>query len=203
MRSLVVRRGQAFDLDLNITGCEFNAGTDRLQLLFSAGKTPVESKGTLVNVRVAKDAKSVGSDKEKWQAHIVTSSKSRVTVRVTSTAEAIVSAYAVTVKLFVVEAGEEMRHVVNIRDDIYLLFNPWNAGALSNSNSVTSLNSCVSPFRRPDVHERRAGPQRVRLERHGSRVHGDRCEAARTTVVVRTGKQTPAYQQIIATHKKM
>ena len=126
--NLVVRRGQPFDLDLEISGCEFNAKTDRLQLLFSAGKAPVESKGTLINMKVAKDEKSCTNNKEKWRSYIVTSSKSRVTVRVTSPVEAIVSAYAVTVKLFVTEAEEEVRHVVNIAQEIYLLFNPWNAG---------------------------------------------------------------------------
>ena len=38
VRQLVVRRGQAFDLDLELSGVNFNKSTDRLQLLFAAGK---------------------------------------------------------------------------------------------------------------------------------------------------------------------
>ena len=92
------------------------------------GEAPLESKGTLANIRVQKHENDCQVGNDKWKGFIVSSTKSSIKVRVTSSVEAVVSAYKVTVKLYVQEDGEEKQFINNIRDEIYLLFNPWNNG---------------------------------------------------------------------------
>ena len=97
-------------------------------LLCMTGEAPLESKGTLANVHVQKREGDCRVGNDKWKGFIVSSSSSTIKVRVTSPVEAIVSAYRVTVKLYVKEDGDERQFINNIREEIYVIFNPWNNG---------------------------------------------------------------------------
>ena len=108
------------------------------------GEAPLESKGTLANVRVQKHENDCQVGNDKWKGFIVSSTKSSIKVRVTSSVEAVVSAYKVTVKLYVQEDGEERQFINNIRDEIYLLFNPWNNG--ETIGFVVVVGRCTSDF---------------------------------------------------------
>ncbi|XP_009686105.2 protein-glutamine gamma-glutamyltransferase 4 [Struthio camelus] len=110
-KSLVVRRGQGFQLKLT-----FNrdlSTTDKVKLQFTIGDKPMKTLGTLMclNVRSGKDYKG-------WRATIIKSSSNECQVAVTSPADAIVGKYCL-------EVMTESNTYKPENDAVYLLFNPW------------------------------------------------------------------------------
>ncbi|NXI68493.1 TGM4 glutamyltransferase, partial [Anseranas semipalmata] len=109
--SLVVRRGQAFLLQLSFSR-ELKA-TDKLSLHFSIGERPMNPTGTLMslNPRSMRDISG-------WQITIARSSGTECLLSVTSAADAPVGKYSLIVK-----TGSNTYKPEN--NTIYLLFNPW------------------------------------------------------------------------------
>ena len=99
------------------------------RLLICIGDKAQESKGTLANISVQSGEKAVVKSLHSWKAYIVSVSNEGIGVAITSPVDAIVSAYRITVKVFVKDENhEERRYMTIIDSEIYLLFNPWCKG---------------------------------------------------------------------------
>jgi hypothetical protein len=90
----------------------------------STGSRPLQSKGSVVSVR--KTADSLPGD---WSYEVSSVMDRSVTLKVTSSADAIVGRYEMFIDSIHAPAGSEVeKHRYKHPDDIYLLFNPWNEG---------------------------------------------------------------------------
>ncbi|NXP06928.1 TGM4 glutamyltransferase, partial [Thinocorus orbignyianus] len=110
-KNLVVRRGQAFQIQLNFSR-ELRA-SDKLALRFGIGEKPMKPRGTLLSLNPRREPDFSG-----WQISIVKSSGNECLLSVTSSPSAPVGIYTLNVKtgsnIYKPEDGE-----------VYLLFNPW------------------------------------------------------------------------------
>ncbi|NXJ93014.1 TGM4 glutamyltransferase, partial [Corythaixoides concolor] len=114
IKKLVVRRGQAFQIQLNLSR-ELMA-TDKLSLRFGIGEKPMKIRGTLMSLNPRRDPDLSG-----WQISIVKHSGKECLLSVTSSPWALVGKYTLNVK-----TGT---NIYKPEDDaVYLLFNPWCKG---------------------------------------------------------------------------
>ncbi|KFQ76981.1 Protein-glutamine gamma-glutamyltransferase 4, partial [Phaethon lepturus] len=116
-KSLVVRRGQAFRLQLSFSR-ELKAA-DKLVLRFGIGKKPMKTAGTLLSLKPFSLKQK--QDSSGWQISIVKSSGKECLLSVTSSPMALVGKYTVNVK-----TGTNIYKPEN--NAVYLLFNPWCEG---------------------------------------------------------------------------
>ncbi|NXL86607.1 TGM4 glutamyltransferase, partial [Alectura lathami] len=112
--SLAVRRGQPFLLQLTLSR-ELRAA-DKLALHFSIGQRPMKPAGTLLSLNPRSTREGGG-----WQITIVKSSGTECMLSVTSTPDAAVGKYDLSVK-----TGSNIYKPEN--NTVYLLFNPWCEG---------------------------------------------------------------------------
>ncbi|KAM6141246.1 LOW QUALITY PROTEIN: protein-glutamine gamma-glutamyltransferase 4 [Phoenicopterus ruber ruber] len=111
IKNLVVRRGQAFQLQLTFSR-ELRA-TDKLALRFAIGENPMKIRGTLLSLK-PREGQDVGG----WQISIIKKSGRECLLSVTSSPRAPVGKYTLNVK-----TGTNIYKPEN--DAVYLLFNPW------------------------------------------------------------------------------
>ncbi|NXC72079.1 TGM4 glutamyltransferase, partial [Anhinga anhinga] len=111
IKNLVVRRGQAFQLQLSFSR-ELKA-TDKLTLRFGIGKQPMKTRGTLLSLK-PKPEKDVSG----WQVHVIKNNGKECLLSVTSSPWAPVGKYTLNVK-----TGTNIYKPEN--SAVYLLFNPW------------------------------------------------------------------------------
>ncbi|NXT38866.1 TGM4 glutamyltransferase, partial [Pelecanoides urinatrix] len=111
IKNLVVRRGQAFQLQLTFSR-ELKAA-DKLALRFGIGKRPMKVRGTLLSLKPKQEQDFSG-----WQISIVKNSGKECLLSVTSSPRAPVGKYTLNVK-----TGTNIYKPEN--DAVYLLFNPW------------------------------------------------------------------------------
>ncbi|NXT81210.1 TGM4 glutamyltransferase, partial [Zapornia atra] len=114
INSLVVRRGQAFQLQLSLNR-ELRAA-DKLQLRFGIGEKPMKIRGTLMSLNPRREQDLGG-----WQISIVKNTGKECLLSVTSSPRAPVGIYTLNVK-----TGTNIYKPEN--NSIYLLFNPWCEG---------------------------------------------------------------------------
>ncbi|NXJ60209.1 TGM4 glutamyltransferase, partial [Rostratula benghalensis] len=110
-KSLVVRRGQAFQIQVNFSR-ELKA-TDKLALRFGIGEKPMKPRGSLLSLNPRREPDFSG-----WQISIIKSSGKECLLSVTSSPSAPVGIYTLNIKtgsnIYKPEDGA-----------VYLLFNPW------------------------------------------------------------------------------
>ncbi|NWS70249.1 TGM4 glutamyltransferase, partial [Crotophaga sulcirostris] len=111
IKNLVVRRGQAFWLQLTLSR-EMKA-TDKLSLRFGIGKRPMKVRGTLMSLNPRKE-----QDLSGWHISFIKSNGNECLLSVTSSPRAPVGKYILNVK-----TGSNIYQPQN--NAIYLLFNPW------------------------------------------------------------------------------
>lgn len=111
IKNLVVRRGQAFQLQLSFSR-ELKA-TDKLSLRFSFGENPMKIRGTLLSLNPRRENNITG-----WQISFVKSSGKECLLSVTSSPWAPVGKYTLKVK-----TGTSIYEPEN--NAVYLLFNAW------------------------------------------------------------------------------
>ncbi|NXT90060.1 TGM4 glutamyltransferase, partial [Anhinga rufa] len=111
IKNLVVRRGQAFQLQLSFNR-ELKAA-DKLTLHLSIGKQPMKNRGTLLALK-PKPEKDISG----WQVSIVKNNGKECLLSVTSSPWAPVGKYTLNVK-----TGANIYKPEN--SAVYLLFNPW------------------------------------------------------------------------------
>ncbi|XP_054048664.1 protein-glutamine gamma-glutamyltransferase 4 [Rissa tridactyla] len=111
IKNLVVRRGQAFQIQLSFSR-ELKA-SDKLALRFGIGEKPMKPRGTLMSLNPRREPDLSG-----WQISIVKSSGKECLLSVTSSPSASVGIYNLNVK-----TGTNIYKPEN--GDVYLLFNPW------------------------------------------------------------------------------
>uniref|UniRef100_A0A8B9ZR12 Protein-glutamine gamma-glutamyltransferase 4 n=1 Tax=Anas zonorhyncha TaxID=75864 RepID=A0A8B9ZR12_9AVES len=109
--SLVVRRGQAFLLQLTLSRAL--RASDKLALSFSIGERPMKPLGTLMSLN-PRSTRDTGG----WHITVAKSSGTECLLSVTSAADAPVGKYSLSVK-----TGSNVYKPEN--NTIYLLFNPW------------------------------------------------------------------------------
>ncbi|XP_010153209.1 PREDICTED: protein-glutamine gamma-glutamyltransferase 4 [Eurypyga helias] len=114
IKNLVVRRGQAFQLQLSFSR-ELKA-TDKLALRFGIGEKPMKIRGTLMSLNPRQE-----QDLSGWKISIVKNSGKECLLSVTSSPSAPVGKYFLNVK-----TGTNIYKPEN--GDVYLLFNPWCEG---------------------------------------------------------------------------
>ncbi|NXV22080.1 TGM4 glutamyltransferase, partial [Cepphus grylle] len=111
IKNLVVRRGQAFQIQLSLSR-ELKA-SDKLALRFGIGEKPMKPRGTLMSLNPRREPDFSG-----WQISIIKSSGNECLLSVTSSPSAAVGIYNLNVK-----TGTNIYKPEN--GDVYLLFNPW------------------------------------------------------------------------------
>ncbi|NXV50678.1 TGM4 glutamyltransferase, partial [Uria aalge] len=111
IKNLVVRRGQAFQIQLSLSR-ELKA-SDKLVLHFGIGEKPMKPRGTLMSLNPRREPDFSG-----WQISIIKSSGKECLLSVTSSPSASVGIYNLNVK-----TGTNIYKPEN--GDVYLLFNPW------------------------------------------------------------------------------
>ncbi|XP_071591975.1 protein-glutamine gamma-glutamyltransferase 4 [Heliangelus exortis] len=114
IKNLVVRRGQAFQLQLSFSR-ELRAA-DKLALRFGIGEKPMKIRGTLMSLNPRREQDLGG-----WQISIVKNSGKECLLSITSSPSAPVGKYILNVK-----TGTNIYRPEN--DAVYLLFNPWCEG---------------------------------------------------------------------------
>ncbi|NXL47074.1 TGM4 glutamyltransferase, partial [Podilymbus podiceps] len=110
-KNLVVRRGQAFQLQLSFSR-ELTA-TDKLSLRFGIGKRPMKIRGTLMSLHLREEQNLSG-----WQISLVKKNGKECLLSVTSSPRAPVGKYILNVK-----TGTNLYKPED--SPVYLLFNPW------------------------------------------------------------------------------
>ncbi|KAJ7322595.1 hypothetical protein JRQ81_018882 [Phrynocephalus forsythii] len=110
-RSLIVRRGQEFNLKLTFS--RELKDDDKVQLQLSFGEKPKESNKTSLSL----NARS-GKNDQKWNAKICQTNGKECVISVNSPADAIIGKY-----LLKVQTGSSIYCPEN--NCIYVLFNPW------------------------------------------------------------------------------
>ncbi|NWH48341.1 TGM4 glutamyltransferase, partial [Fregata magnificens] len=110
IKNLVVRRGQAFQLQLSFSR-ELTAA-DKLALRFGIGKKPMKTRGTLMSLNPMKK-----KDINGWKISVVKNSGKECLLSVTSSPRAPVGKYILNVKIGT--------NIYKPENNIYLLFNPW------------------------------------------------------------------------------
>ncbi|NXX20584.1 TGM4 glutamyltransferase, partial [Podargus strigoides] len=111
IKNLVVRRGQAFLVQLNLSR-ELTA-SDKLALRFGIGENPDKIRGTLMSLNPRREPGPSG-----WQISMVKNSGNECLLSVTSSPRAPVGIYTLNVK-----TGT---NIYKPEDNaVYLLFNPW------------------------------------------------------------------------------
>ncbi|XP_014813521.1 PREDICTED: protein-glutamine gamma-glutamyltransferase 4 [Calidris pugnax] len=111
IKNLVVRRGQAFQIQLTFSR-DLKA-SDKLALRFGIGEKPMKPRGSLLSLNPRREPDFSG-----WQISIVKSNGKECLLSVTSSPSAPVGIYSLNVK-----TGTNMYKPEN--GAIYLLFNPW------------------------------------------------------------------------------
>ncbi|NXS47664.1 TGM4 glutamyltransferase, partial [Balaeniceps rex] len=111
IKNLVVRRGQAFELQLSFSR-ELKAA-DKLMLNFGIGKRPMKNRGTLMSLNPRRE-----KDNNGWQISIIKNSGKECLLSVTSSPRAPLGKYTLKIK-----TGTNIYKPKN--DAVYLLFNPW------------------------------------------------------------------------------
>ncbi|NXK16875.1 TGM4 glutamyltransferase, partial [Arenaria interpres] len=110
-KNLVVRRGQAFQIQLSFSR-DLKA-SDKLALRFGIGEKPMKPRGSLLSLNPRREPDFSG-----WQISIVKSSGKECLLSVTSSPSAPVGIYTLNVK-----TGTNIYKPEN--GAVYLLFNPW------------------------------------------------------------------------------
>ncbi|XP_074006972.1 protein-glutamine gamma-glutamyltransferase 4 [Numenius arquata] len=110
-KNLVVRRGQAFQIQLSFSR-ELRAA-DKLALRFGIGEKPMKPRGSLLSLNPRREPDFSG-----WKISIVKSSGKECLLSVTSSPSAPVGIYTLNVK-----TGTNIYKPEN--GSVYLLFNPW------------------------------------------------------------------------------
>ncbi|NWW43123.1 TGM4 glutamyltransferase, partial [Pedionomus torquatus] len=110
-KNLVVRRGQAFQMQLSFSR-ELKAA-DKLALRFGIGEKPMKPRGSLLSLNPRREPDFSG-----WQISIIKSSGKECLLSVTSSPSAPVGIYTLNVK-----TGSNIYKPEN--GAVYLLFNPW------------------------------------------------------------------------------
>uniref|UniRef100_A0A8C8SA85 Protein-glutamine gamma-glutamyltransferase 4 n=1 Tax=Pelusios castaneus TaxID=367368 RepID=A0A8C8SA85_9SAUR len=109
--SLIVRRGQAFQLKLTFD--RELKDNDKVVLQLSIGEKPMQSNETLVSMNLGS-----AQNPQRWCANISNTSGRECLVAVTSPADAVVGKYILSV-----ETGTHVYKPGN--KEVYMLFNPW------------------------------------------------------------------------------
>ncbi|XP_042329320.1 protein-glutamine gamma-glutamyltransferase 4-like [Sceloporus undulatus] len=109
--SLIVRRGQEFQLKVSFT--RDVKDSDKIFLQFSTGEKPVKSNGTLLHLNTRS-----GQNDQGWHGKICQTSGKECLIAVTSPADAIVGKY-------VLDVITESNIYHSGKNDLYVLFNPW------------------------------------------------------------------------------
>ncbi|XP_040445659.1 protein-glutamine gamma-glutamyltransferase 4 [Falco naumanni] len=111
IKNLVVRRGQAFQLQVSFNRAPRT--TDKLSVRFGFGEKPMKVRGTLMSLNPKWE-----QDPNEWRISIIRSSGKECLLSITSSPKALVGKYTLNVK-----AGTSIYEPEN--SAIYLLFNPW------------------------------------------------------------------------------
>nr|XP_054774840.1 protein-glutamine gamma-glutamyltransferase K-like [Lytechinus pictus] len=117
-RELIVRRGQEFKIDINLSR-PFKPNKERIILqLTASAKCPRPTDGTVINLDIN------GTNKDgNWMAKMESSEDKSIKVTVNSAPNAIVGTYKVTVK--VENSANGMETVFPQTRKVWVLFNPW------------------------------------------------------------------------------
>ncbi|KAJ8303349.1 hypothetical protein KUTeg_019745 [Tegillarca granosa] len=116
---LVVRRGQPFDVTLELTR-PYDSKKDDLKLIFEFGKTPNPIEGTYVEI-VLSDA----DEPRQWGAKIQDMTANYLTVTVFTPPTLYVGKWEFRVDIIKLADEENTTFRYNCSQPIYILFNPW------------------------------------------------------------------------------
>ncbi|XP_053914952.1 protein-glutamine gamma-glutamyltransferase 4 [Cuculus canorus] len=111
IENLVVRRGQAFQMQLTLS--RDLKPTDKLSMRFGIGEKPMKTRGTLMSLNPKKE-----QDPNGWHISVFKMNGKQCVLSVTSSPRAPVGKYTLNVK-----TGTNIYQPQN--NAIYLLFNPW------------------------------------------------------------------------------
>ncbi|XP_022534619.2 protein-glutamine gamma-glutamyltransferase K [Astyanax mexicanus] len=114
---LVVRRGQTFQIELDLSR-PFNLNTDKLHLELKTGPLPLVSKGTHIIIPLVEELQDLC-----WEAKIVEQNSNRIKLSVNSSPKAVVGQYALTITTWCPKS--EAVTTYDPEKHIYMLFNPW------------------------------------------------------------------------------
>ncbi|GLH05666.1 Annulin [Gryllus bimaculatus] len=119
----VLRRGQAFRVELRLQGRAYDPARDAVRLVFNFGPHPSVMRGTrgiaLLNPRAQPKEKL-----RNWTATVAEAQPESLVVEVTSPPDAPVGIWELQVKTLFKE-GSDAERLSKYEGDIYLLFNPW------------------------------------------------------------------------------
>ncbi|XP_049603487.1 protein-glutamine gamma-glutamyltransferase K [Syngnathus scovelli] len=114
---LIIRRGQTFQIELELNR-PFRADTDKLHLELRTGPLPLVSKGTHIIIPLVDTL-----DNKQWGAKIEEQNNNKFTLSVSSTANAVIGLYGLTVTTSTLK--NENPNIYTSSKNIIMLFNPW------------------------------------------------------------------------------
>ncbi|CAH1780198.1 unnamed protein product [Owenia fusiformis] len=123
--TLIVRRGQAFDVNVTFNRA-YNADTDSVTIQFTTGNRPQENKGTVIRLSLLeKDS----GDFEEWRAVLnkTQNDDKELNISIIPSAEAIVGRYHMFIETSMLnDDGEKLLYRHEYEDDtVTVVFNPW------------------------------------------------------------------------------
>ncbi|KAK6174754.1 hypothetical protein SNE40_017972 [Patella caerulea] len=114
---LVVRRGQSFDITVTFNR-PYDKSKDDLRLVFQAGKAPIESKKTHVELVLSEKVSN------QW-ANVVEQDGSTLRISILTPSNCYIAKWKLKIDVVTKTDGATTIYRYNHRDPIYILFNPW------------------------------------------------------------------------------
>uniref|UniRef100_UPI00398EB564 protein-glutamine gamma-glutamyltransferase 2-like n=1 Tax=Pristiophorus japonicus TaxID=55135 RepID=UPI00398EB564 len=114
-KRLIVRRGQTFHITVQFNRNQYNPDNDRFKLVAQTGPNPSETSGTKFLFSL-----SDSINKRRWSAVAVSSSRSRLSLNISSSPNAKIGRHSLVLQK--ITPGQTVSQVLG---EIVLLFNPW------------------------------------------------------------------------------
>ncbi|XP_063218624.1 hemocyte protein-glutamine gamma-glutamyltransferase-like [Bacillus rossius redtenbacheri] len=125
--SVVLRRGQEFDLLVRFRERAHDVSKDALQLVFSFGSKPDPVRGTR---RILVSGSTFYRNQDNWDAKMITKDENSIKLEVRSPPDAPVGEWRLRIEARLKIQPRAPPATYNYPDAIYLLFNPWAKGEL-------------------------------------------------------------------------
>ncbi|XP_053204653.1 hemocyte protein-glutamine gamma-glutamyltransferase-like [Panonychus citri] len=118
---LIVRRGATFKMTIGLVK-SYKPSLDKIRMEFMYGPRPQLGKGTLIYLPITLNTPE-NKDTNKWRAKILSVSDNQLLIEVYIPPTAAVAAWKL--RISTKQNGSRNIRSFDVREDIYILFNPW------------------------------------------------------------------------------
>ncbi|KAH9499761.1 hypothetical protein Btru_077760 [Bulinus truncatus] len=116
---LVVRRGQPFTIDVDFSQ-EFNQANHDLRIVLEAGKQPMVSKGTSVNILLSSESKP-----KEWGVKLNSKKDKSISITIQTPATCYVGKWKLYLDVIKREESSSKPSRFQLNDPVTILFNSW------------------------------------------------------------------------------